>query len=79
MPSRSIYRGAKRKLVLSFDVGIRHSGISYRYAYKTSLLIRSAYDGRLSDPLHDNSILDPRHISEVKCITRLVHKGCASS
>jgi len=76
MPSRSIYQGAKRKLVLSFDVGIRHSGISYRYAYKTTLLIRSACDGRLSDPLRDNSILYPGQIPEVRRVIRLVHEGC---
>ena len=28
---RSVYRGARRKLVLAFDVGTTYSGISYRY------------------------------------------------
>lgn len=29
--SRSVYRSARRKLVLAFDVGTTYSGISYRY------------------------------------------------
>ena len=29
--SRSVYRGARRKLVLAFDVGTTYSSISYRY------------------------------------------------
>jgi len=71
----SIYQGTKRKLLLSFDVGARYSGISYRYARQTTLLMTLAYHGRISGPLGDISFLEPGKIPVVMSVTRLVHEA----
>ena len=63
MASRSVFRGARRKLVLAFDVGTTYSGISYRYI-SLPYLIQVANDWGL------DSLLDPGQVPEIKGITR---------
>ena len=59
---RSVYRGARRKLVLAFDVGTTYSGISYRYQAHRFFI-------QVADRLLD-SLLDPGQVPEIKGITR---------
>ena len=65
--SRSVYRGARRKLVLAFDVGTTYSGISYRYippCHAVNRFFIQVGDACL------NSLLDPGQVPEVKGITK---------
>ena len=65
--SRSVYRGARRKLVLAFDVGTTYSGISYRYIPPCHAV------NRVFIPVADtyfDSLLDPGEVPEIKGVTR---------
>ena len=65
--SRSVYRGARRKLVLAFDVGTTYSGISYRYSPPCRAVNRDFI--QIADTCLD-SLLDPGQVPEIKGITR---------
>jgi hypothetical protein len=65
--SRSVYRGARRKLVLAFDVGTTYSGISYRYILHCHAVNRVVI--QVADACLD-SLLDPGQVPEIKGVTR---------
>jgi hypothetical protein len=65
--SRSVYCGARRKLVLAFNVGSLYSGISYRYIPPCNAVNRGFI--RVADACLD-SLLDPGRVPEFKGITR---------
>jgi hypothetical protein len=58
--SRSIYRGARRKLVLAFDIGVAYSGISYRYIPPCHTVNIQVADTCL------DSLLDPGEVPEIR-------------
>jgi hypothetical protein len=63
--NRSVFRGARRKLVLAFDVGTTYSGISYRYIPSLPYPVNS----QVADTCLD-SVLDPGQVPEIKGVTR---------
>jgi len=65
--SRSIYRGARRKLVLAFDVGTTYSGISYWYILPYHTITKESLF-KLLMPV--DSLLDPGQVPEIKGVTR---------
>ena len=68
--SRSVYRGARRKLVLAFDVGTTYSGISYRFISHCHAVNRVFI--QVADVCLD-SLLDPGQVPEIKGVTRWGH------
>ena len=65
--SGSVYRGARRKLVLAFDVGTTDSTISYRYishCHTVNRVFIQVADAYLE------SLLDPGQVPGIKTVTR---------
>ena len=62
--SRSAYSGRTRKIVLAFDVGTTFSGISYRWSFLSTLVVKLIAD------FEPHSILDPGQSPGIKAVTR---------
>ena len=63
----SVYRGARRKLILAFNVGTTYSSISYRYI--PPCLAVNKVSIQVADAWFD-SLLVPGQILEIKGVMR---------